>query len=141
VVTDLLARCPVVTFATTAVEPTSNDLSMCPKGATLLHISLRDLTPEAILMGENIVDDVGHAMRAQTSTHLAEQIEGNRDFLHGTLAQILTEEIPPRVDPAAISIFSPFGLGVLDLTLGSFAYELEVEQEIGTKIASFFDAT
>jgi ornithine cyclodeaminase/alanine dehydrogenase-like protein (mu-crystallin family) len=45
------------------------------------------------------------------------------------------------VDPAAISIFSPFGLGVLDLTLGSFAYELEVEQEIGTKIASFFDAT
>ena len=141
VVTDLLAHCPVVTFATTAVEPTINDLSMCPKGATLLHISLRDLTPNAILMGENIVDDVGHAMRAQTSTHLAEQIEGNRDFLHGTLAQILTGEIPPREDPDAISIFSPFGLGVLDLTLGSFAYELAVEQEIGTKITSFFDAT
>jgi len=141
VVSDLLARCPVVTFATTAVEPTINDLSMCPKGATLLHISLRDLTPEAILMGENIVDDVDHAMRAQTSTHLAEQSEGNRDFLHGTLAQILTGEIPPRDDPDAISIFSPFGLGVLDLTLGSYAYELAVEQGIGTKITSFFDAT
>jgi len=141
VVTDLLARCPVVTFATTAVEPTINDLSMCPKGATLLHISLRDLTPQAILMGENIVDDVGHAMRAQTSTHLAEQIEGNRDFLHGTLAQILTGEIPPRDDPEAISIFSPFGLGVLDLTLGNFAYERALEQGIGTKITSFFDAT
>lgn len=141
VVTDLLSRCPVVSFATTAVEPTINDLSMCPKGATLLHISLRDLTPEAILMGENIVDDVDHALRTQTSTHLAEQIEGNRDFLHGTLAQVLSGEIPPKDHPDAISIFSPFGLGVLDLTLGNYAYELAVEQRIGTKITSFFDAT
>ena len=141
VVSDLLARCPVVSFATTAVEPTINDLSMCPKAATLLHISLRDLTPEAILMGENVVDDVDHAMRAQTSTHLAEQLEGNRDFLHGTLARILTGEIPPRNHPDAISIFSPFGLGVLDLTLGNYAYGLAIEQEIGTKITSFFDAT
>jgi len=140
-VSDLLARCPVVSFATTAVEPTINDLSMCPKAATLLHISLRDLTPEAILMGENVVDDVDHAMRAQTSTHLAEQLEGNRDFLHGTLARILTGEIPPRNHPDAISIFSPFGLGVLDLTLGNYAYGLAIEQEIGTKITSFFDAT
>ena len=92
-------------------------------------------------MGENVVDDVDHAMRAQTSTHLAEQIEGNRDFLHGTLAQILSGEIPPRDNPDAISIFSPFGLGVLDLTLGSYAYELAVKQGIGTKITSFFDAT
>ena len=141
VVTDVLARCPVVTFATTAVEPTINDLSMCPKGATLLHISLRDLTPAAILMGKNVVDDVSHAMRAETSTHLAEQSEGNRNFLHGTLAQILTGEIPPRDDPDAISIYSPFGLGVLDLTLGSYACELALEQGIGTKITSFFDAT
>jgi 2,3-diaminopropionate biosynthesis protein SbnB len=140
-VTDLLARCPVVSFATTAVEPTINDLSMCPKSATLLHISLRDLTREAILMGENVVDDVDHVMRAQTSVHLAEQAEGNRDFLHGTLAQLLTEAIPPRDDPDAISIFNPFGLGVLDLTLGSFAYGLAQEREVGTKLTSFFDAT
>ena len=141
VVTDLLACCPVVSFATTAVEPTINDVSMCPKGATLLHISLRDLSPEAILMGENIVDDVEHAMRAQTSVHLAEQVAGNRDFLHGTLAQVLTGAIPPRRDPDAISIFNPFGLGVLDLTLGNYAYELAKAQGIGTKITSFFDAT
>ena len=140
-VNNVLSRCPVVTFATTAVEPTINDLSMCPKGATLLHISLRDITAEAILTGENTVDDVGHAMRAQTSTHLAEQMEGNRDFLHGTLAQILSGEIPARKNPHGISIFSPFGLGVLDLTLGSLAYDLAVEQGLGTKITSFFDAT
>lgn len=140
-VSDLLARCPVVSFATTAVEPTISDLSMCPKGATLLHISLRDITAEAILTGENIVDDVAHAQRAQTSTHLAEQIEDNRDFLHGTLAQVLSGDIPPKKNPDAISIFSPFGLGVLDLTLGDYAYGLAVDQGIGIKIMSFFDAT
>ena len=141
VVADLLARCPVVSFATTAVEPTINDLSMCPKSATLLHISLRDLTPAAILMGENVVDDVDHVMRAQTSVHLAEEVAGNCDFLRGTLAQILTGEIPPRDNPDAISIFSPFGLGVLDLTLGDYAYGLAVERGAGTRLTSFFDAT
>lgn len=141
VVADLLARCPVVSFATTAVEPTINDLSMCPKSATLLHISLRDLTPAAILMGENVVDDVDHVMRAQTSVHLAEEAEGNRDFLRGTLAQVLTGEIPPRDNPDAISIFNPFGLGVLDLTLGNYTYGLAAERGIGTKLTSFFDGT
>ena len=141
VVTDVLARCPVVTFATTAVEPTINDVSMCPKGATLLHISLRDLSPEAILMGENVVDDVEHSMRAQTSVHLAEQLAGNRDFLHGTLPQVLTGTIPPRANPDGISIFNPFGLGVLDLTLGNYAYQMAMEQGMGTEIRSFFDAT
>jgi ornithine cyclodeaminase/alanine dehydrogenase-like protein (mu-crystallin family) len=46
-----------------------------------------------------------------------------------------------RNDPDTISIFSSFGLGVLDLTVGSYAYELALEQGIGTKITSFFDAT
>ena len=138
---DLLARCPVVSFATTATEPTISDLSMCPKSATLLHISLRDLTPEAILMGENVVDDMDHVMRAQTSVHLTEAHEGNRDFIHGTLAQILTGDIPPRDNPDAISIFSPFGLGVLDLTLGHYTYELAAERGIGTKLTSFFNGT
>ena len=141
VVADLLSRCPVVSFATTAVEPTINDLSMCPKSATLLHISLRDLTPAAILMGENVVDDLDHVMRAQTSVHLTEKAEGNRDFLRGTLAQVLTGEIPPRDNPDAISIFSPFGLGVLDLALGNYTYGLAAERGIGTRLTSFFDGT
>ena len=138
---DMLARCPVVSFATTAVEPTVDDLSMCPKASTLLHISLRDLTPRAILMGENIVDDVDHVMRAQTSLHLTEETQGNRDFIRGTLAQVVTGEITPRANPDAISIFNPFGLGVLDLSIGAYAYDLAQEQGIGTEITSFFDGT
>jgi ornithine cyclodeaminase/alanine dehydrogenase-like protein (mu-crystallin family) len=59
----------------------------------------------------------------------------------GTLSQILTGEILPRDEPDSISIFSPFGLGVLDLTLDSYAYEMAVEQKNGTKITSFFHAT
>ena len=92
-------------------------------------------------MGENSVDDVDHVMRAQTSVHLTEEAVGNRDFVHGTLAQILTGEIPPRDNPDAIAIFTPFGLGVLDLALGHYAYELAEERGVGTQLTSFFNGT
>jgi ornithine cyclodeaminase len=58
---EVLEACPLVSFATTAIRPHVSDLSRCPAGAVLLHISLRDLTAEAILPCDNVVDDVDHA--------------------------------------------------------------------------------
>ena len=51
----------------------------------MLHVSLRDLAPEILLGSTNIVDDVEHCLKADTSPHLAEQRIGSRDFLAGTL--------------------------------------------------------
>ena len=56
---DLLSECPMVAFATTAIKPYVDDLDACPAGATILHVSLRDLTAGAILSNHNIVDVVG----------------------------------------------------------------------------------
>src|SRR5947209_7491504 len=42
----VLKRCALVSFATTATTPYVSDLSACPDGATILHVSLPDLTPE-----------------------------------------------------------------------------------------------
>jgi ornithine cyclodeaminase len=134
---ELLRSCPLVAFATTAVKPHVSDLSDCAPGTTILHTSLRDFTPEVILAADNVVDDVDHVLRAATSVHLAEQQAGHRGFLRGTLADILEGRAPAKADPDRITIFSPFGLGVLDLAVGHMARALALESGRGTVIESF----
>lgn len=128
---------PLVLFATTALQPYVTDLSSCAPGATILHISLRDLSPEAILSCDNIVDDVDHVCRAQTSVHLVEQMVGNRDFIRGTLASVIRGAIPRRVDDRQVTVFSPFGLGVLDMAVGKFVIERAAVEGRGTVIEAF----
>ncbi|BAZ14322.1 delta(1)-pyrroline-2-carboxylate reductase [Calothrix sp. NIES-4071] len=127
----------VISFATTATKPHISDIYKCRPGTIILHISLRDLAPSVILSADNIVDDVDHVSRAQTSIHLAEQQVGNRDFIRATIGDILNGVVPSRPDNSKIAIFSPFGLGVLDLALGQLAYKLAREQNQGTTIESF----
>ncbi len=55
----------------------------------MLNISLRDLALETLLRVNNIVDDVEHCLKAQTSPHLAEQLSGGRKFINGTLGALL----------------------------------------------------
>jgi 2,3-diaminopropionate biosynthesis protein SbnB len=133
----LLRAAPLVSFATTAARPHVQDLSDCPPGATLLHISLRDLAPEVILASDNVVDDVDHVCRAQTSVHLAEQLAGGRDFIRCTLADVLRGAAPARRDGQGITVFSPFGLGVLDVALGKYVLQRALKLERGSLIKSF----
>ncbi len=134
---ELLAACPVVAFATTAGTPHLGDLSVCPAGATILHISLRDLTPEVILAADNVVDDADHVSRASTSIHLAEQKVGHRDFIRCALADITAGRQPARVDRTRPAIFSPFGLGVLDLALSQMVLDDAARSGGGVRISGF----
>lgn len=134
---EVLGRCPLVSLATTATVPHIDDLSACPPGSTLLHISLRDLAPRVILKCANVLDDFDHVCRAQTSVHLAEQLVGHRDFMRCTLGDILLGAATARDDPADIAVFSPFGLGVLDLAVADFVRELADAEGRGTHIESF----
>ena len=85
-----------------------------------------------------IVDDVDHCLRAATSVHLAETAAGNRDFVDGTLFDVLTGALTP--DPDRTLVFSPFGLGVLDLALGRFVYdEVRAAGELGYVDGFFAD--
>jgi len=134
---EVLRSCSLVSLATNTARPHIHDLSSCPPGATILHVSLRDLDPEIILSCDNILDDIDHVCRAQTSVHLAEQIAGDRNFLRCTLGEILNGTAPPRRDVDGLTVFSPFGLGILDLAVSSLVCELAEQQQIGTVIESF----
>ncbi len=117
----LIRSSDLVIFATIATEPHVSDLSWFTHNPLVLHISLRDLTPQILLASANVVDDVDHCLKAGTSPHLAEQLTGSRDFLAGTLDDVITGRI--TLPPGRPVIFSPFGLGVLDLAVGKYVYD------------------
>ncbi len=137
-VRSVLRSAALISLATTAARPHLTDLSGLAPGATILHISLRDLAPEVILACDNVVDDVDHICRAQTSVHLAEQLSGTRDFVRCVLAEITSGKVPARRDDRSIAVFSPFGLGVLDVAVGEFVHRRAIEEGRGMWIESFF---
>jgi N-[(2S)-2-amino-2-carboxyethyl]-L-glutamate dehydrogenase len=121
---ELIRSSDLVVFATVAAEPHVREVSWFTHNPVVLHVSLRDLAPEILLGSTNVVDDVEHCLKANTSPHLAEQLTGNRDFLLGTLDDVMAGRV--RVPAERPVIFSPFGLGVLDLAVGKYVYDTVV---------------
>jgi N-[(2S)-2-amino-2-carboxyethyl]-L-glutamate dehydrogenase len=117
----LIRSSDLVVFATVASTPHIDDVTWFAHNPVVLHVSLRDLAPEILLASTNIVDDVEHCLKADTSPHLVEQLTGNRDFLHGTLDDVLAGRVSVPADRPVV--FSPFGLGVLDLAVGKYVYD------------------
>jgi 2,3-diaminopropionate biosynthesis protein SbnB len=117
----LIRASDLVVFATVAGRPHVHEPAWFAHHPLVLHVSLRDLAPEILLGSTNVVDDVEHCLKADTSPHLAERLTGNRDFLHGTLDDVMAGRVTvPEGRPV---VFSPFGLGVLDLAVGKYVYD------------------
>ncbi|WP_035800036.1 2,3-diaminopropionate biosynthesis protein SbnB [Kitasatospora mediocidica] len=134
-----LAGADVVVLATTVGEPYIVAPDAFAPGQLVLNISLRDIGPEIIGGSYNVVDDVEHCMKANTSPHLAEQLYGNRDFVTGTLADVIEGRAAVGTDRPVV--FSPFGLGVLDLAVGALVYRSAVAAGEAIDIPDFFTET
>lgn len=126
----------IVSFATTASTPHVIDNSFLREAAIILNISLRDLGSNIIKDSINIVDDRDHVNREGTSIHLASQACGNTDFIVATIGQLL---IDPKTSLGKSKplIFSPFGLGILDIQLAKFVFEQAMNLDKGTAIDNF----
>lgn len=126
----------LVSFATTAPQPYLFDPELFLDGTVVLGISLRDLGTDIIESATNIVDDVEHVNRENTSIFLTSQKLKNEDFIHSTIGSLLASD--EKLDASRLTIFSPFGLGTLDLVLADYIYQHARQQNIGEEIDGFF---
>src|SRR5216684_7898839 len=135
-VAQLVRACDLILFTTVASTPHIADATLFEHNPLVLHISLRDLAPEILLRSQNVVDDVEHVMKANTSPHLTEQQTGNRDFVTGTLAEVMLGR--RSVNRSQPVIFSPFGMGVLDVAVGKWVYDQAVAAGHDLRLSNFF---
>ena len=134
---EVLADNKMISLATTAIHPFITSLDACYPGTVLLHVSLRDIVPELILEADNVVDDIDQVCSNQTSLHLAEQQVGHRSFIRTTIGDILNGQAP-GVDPnKKMRIFSPFGLGILDIAVGYAVQQMAEQNQAGMQIEGF----
>jgi ornithine cyclodeaminase len=104
-----LSAAPTVSFATTATRPYVALDDVGPDVELILHVSLRDLRSDVVHTVTNVVDDPDHVLRAGTSLALANATEGLV-----TIGAVLRGDVTM---PTGRTVFSPFGLGILDLAV------------------------
>jgi N-[(2S)-2-amino-2-carboxyethyl]-L-glutamate dehydrogenase len=126
-----------VVLATTAPKPYIT--APFRQGQVVLNISLRDIAPDVVLAANNVLDDVEHCLKANTSPHLAEQASGARDFVTGTIAGLIKDDV--RLARDRPTIFSPFGLGVLDLAVASHVHDTARAEGTAIEIPDFYGET
>jgi N-[(2S)-2-amino-2-carboxyethyl]-L-glutamate dehydrogenase len=131
-----LREASLIMFTTTALEPYLTDERLFAHSPTVLHLSLRDISVNVILASQNIVDDVEHCLKANTSLHLAEMARGSRDFIGGTLVDVLDGKLEQDLGKARI--FSPFGLGVLDISVSNIVLQEAVNSGTAVEMPDFF---
>jgi len=141
-VTDLAAALGehrLVSLATTAATP-HLDLTACGPDTTVLHVSLRDLTAETILGAVNVVDDTDHVCRERTSLDLAQQVAGDRSFVAAEIGALLRGRTTLERTPERPVVYSPFGLGVLDIALAEYVREEAGRRGLGVRVDDFLPA-
>ncbi|MEU7581485.1 2,3-diaminopropionate biosynthesis protein SbnB [Streptomyces sp. NPDC041068] len=135
----LIRSSDLTVFATVAGAPHVTEPGWFSHNPIVLHVSLRDLSPEVVLSSANVVDDVEHCLKASTSVHLAEQSVGHRSFIDGTLFDVMSGRLSLPEDRPVV--FSPFGLGVLDLAVGKHIHDQLRERGELTVVPDFFHDT
>jgi len=115
----LLQKSELIILTTTAGTPHITNPKDLAHNPVVLHISLRDISPELILKSQNVVDDIEHVLNANTLTASGRPAspETTTSSTARSRSCVLGEVRLNRNSPI---IFSPFGMGILDLALGKW---------------------
>jgi 2,3-diaminopropionate biosynthesis protein SbnB len=124
---EAVAGADLVLVATTATTPWIDDPALTRPGVTVLHLSLRDITPLTMAACDHVVDDPAHAAREGTSLELAIRREGLDPMAVLPVGALLSGAA--KRDRARPVIYSPFGLGSLDVALADLV--LRRARELG----------
>jgi 2,3-diaminopropionate biosynthesis protein SbnB len=128
----------LIVLATSSIAPYINDLEDIEHNPVILNISLRDLSSKVILASNNVVDDVDHALREKTSPHLAYLETGNKDFINATIGDLINQN-QNNFKSDKPTIFSPMGMGILDLNVANYIYKQACKSDEVKLIEDFFD--
>ena len=132
----LIRSTELIVFSTTEKVPYISDSKLFIHKPCVLHISLRDISPEVILGSHNVVDDVELILTADTSVHLAyKENQESSAFINSTIGQCILHG--QQLDNNTV-IYSPMGLGILDLTVSQFIYNFAKNQNLCQEIEGFF---
>lgn len=133
---EAVAAHDLISLATTAGEPHLSIASARP-GVTILHLSLRDLFPDTILASQNVVDDADHVCRERTSLDLTERITFHRRFVDASIGALLRGTSDFVRDTTKPLVFSPFGLGALDIAVADFVRREALRTGAGIEVPDF----
>ncbi|OLZ67839.1 hypothetical protein AV521_23450 [Streptomyces sp. IMTB 2501] len=118
---EALTDADLVLLTTTAITPHIDSLDLLAPHATVLHMSLRDLTADALAGAEHFVDDVSHALRERTSLALAVEAGTVERAAIRAVGEVLIGDC--RRTPDRRAVYAPFGLGSLDIALASLVLD------------------
>lgn len=133
----LITESDLIFLSTTSITPYITEVSWFNHNPIILNISLRDLAPEILITSNNIVDDITHVLNANTSPDLTKQKYGHADFINSTVSELI--ENYNKFDNTKPIIFSPMGMGILDLAVASYIYDKAKDYNLTIKIPNFFE--
>lgn len=139
-VRDVSNNADLIILATDAIAPHINEIGLFKPNSLILHISLRDFSSEIMKNCINVTDNIKHAIREGTSLGNAYNKYGKEKMQIYRLHEILhNEEIKKIIGKKTKPIiFSPFGLGVLDIAMAQYVYDSAKLSGLGQEIHNFF---
>ncbi|MGA8476094.1 MAG: hypothetical protein WB681_13670 [Candidatus Cybelea sp.] len=130
------AACDVLVFATTASVPYVHDAATLSSAKVVLHVSLRDISEHVIADFYNVTDDKDHVLRENTSLYRLASVCPNKAAVDAELGDLLWGGVP--LPTTGTTVVSPFGIGTLDVALGSAVFECAVQLGQAVRVTEFF---